>query len=141
MMYGASMSRWTMTYFAASIAFLLSGLVSIGFGYGTLSAIDAPDNLAIIHLVVIGWLGLLFCGALLQFVPVLSATHLRLPWLAVPALLALCLGLGLLTMGFLALGGRLPIDATIMSVGGMLLGIGFLCIMAMLATTIVAQRA
>ncbi|KQU03453.1 hypothetical protein ASG68_27710 [Rhizobium sp. Leaf453] len=140
-MYGASMSRWTMTYFSASIAFLLSGLVSIGSGYGTLSAVDAPDNLAIIHLIVIGWLGLLFCGALLQFVPVLSATHLRLPWLAAPALLALCLGLGLLTMGFLALGGRLPIDATIMSVGGMLLGIGFLCIMAMLATTIVAQRA
>ncbi|CAN7656767.1 hypothetical protein LJR030_002009 [Rhizobium sp. LjRoot30] len=140
-MHGASISRWTMAYFAASIAFLLAGLASVGCGYGTPASIDAPDTLAIVHLIVIGWLGLLFCGALLQFVPVLAATHLRLPWLAAPALLALVLGLGLLTAGFLALAGHVSVEPVVMSAGGFLLAFGFGCLIAALTTTIVAQQA
>lgn len=140
-MHGASISRWTMAYFAASIAFLLAGLASVGCGYGAPATIDAPDSLAIVHLIVIGWLGLLFCGALLQFVPVLAATHLRLPWLAAPALLALVLGLGLLTTGFLALDGHVAVEPVVMSAGGLLLAFGFGCLITALATTIVAQKA
>jgi len=137
---GASISRWTMAYFAAAVTFFAVALALLGSGFGLpSSAIDAPDTLVVVHLMTIGWLGLLFCGALLQFVPVLTATHLRLAILAFPALVALIAGLGLLLAGFLALGGRLDIDPSIMAVGAVLLSIGFGLLIVSLGATILSQ--
>lgn len=140
-MHGASISRWTMAYFAAALAFLVTALalMALGFGLPT-TAVDAPDTLAIVHLVAIGWLGLLFGGALLQFVPVLAATHLRLPWMAAPALGFLIIGLVFLVTGFLGLRGDLAIDLSIMSAGGLLLGGGFTLLAMPLVATLASQR-
>ena len=140
-MHGASISRWTMAYFASALAFLVIGLMALGCGYGLpTTAVDAPETLAVVHLITIGWLGLLFCGALLQFVPVLAATHLRLAWLAAPALLLLLLGLALLTIGFLALGGHIDVKLTVLSAASIPLAAGFSCLAISLSATIVSQK-
>lgn len=141
-MHGASISRWTMAYFASALAFLVLGLAAWGCGYGLpTQEVDAPSTLAIVHLITVGWLGLLFCGALLQFVPVLAATHLRMSWLAGPALVFLLIGLGLLTAGFLALGGHVDIEVSVLSMAAIPLTAGFGCLAVSLAATIVSQKA
>lgn len=141
-MHGASISRWTMAYFASALAFLVLGLAAWGCGYGLpTAALDAPATLAVVHLVTAGWLGLLFCGALLQFVPVLAATHLRMPWLAAPALIFLLFGLGLLTAGFLALGGHMDIEVSVLSAAALPLAAGFGCVAVSLSATIASQKA
>jgi hypothetical protein len=131
-----------MAYFAASLAFLLVGLASMACGFGLVTtAIDAPETFAVVHLVVIGWLGLLFSGALLQFVPVLAATQLRMPWLAVPALACIVTGLLLLVLGFLALGARVDLDPRLMSMGGLCLALGFGLVIVSLSATLLSQHA
>jgi hypothetical protein len=141
-MHGASISRWTMAYFASALGFLIVGLAVWGCGYGLPTAdVDAPDTLAVVHLFTIGWLGLLFCGALLQFVPVLAATHLRMAWLAGPALYFLLLGIGTLTVGFLALSGRVDADAAVLAAASVLLAAGFGCLAVSLSATILSQKA
>ena len=61
-MHGASISRWTMAYFASELGYHIAGLAAWGCGYGLpMESIDAPDTLAVVHLFSIGWLGLLFC--------------------------------------------------------------------------------
>ena len=140
-MHGASISRWTMAYFASALAFLVIGLAAWGSGYGLpTTAVDAPETLAVVHLVTIGWLGLLFCGALLQFVPVLAATRLRMESLAAPALLLLLMGLGLLTVGFLALDGHVDVELTVLPVGSVLLAAGFGCLALSISATIASQK-
>lgn len=140
-MLGASLSRWTMAYFACSLAFLVLGLAALGSGFGAPSAgIDAPDTLAVVHVFAVGWLGLLFCGALLQFVPVLAATHLRAAWLAAPALVLFLSGLALLVSGFLSLGGYLDVGTVVLPVGGVLLVAGFCCLAVSLSATILVPK-
>jgi hypothetical protein len=140
-MHGASISRWTMAYFASALGFLIVGMAAWGCGYGLpTEAIDAPDTLAVVHLFTIGWLGLLFCGALLQFVPVLAATHLKMAWLAGPALVFLLLGIGALTIGFLALGGHVDVDVRALAAASVLLVAGFGCLAVSLSATILSQK-
>lgn len=140
-MHGASISRWTMAYFAAALVFLVTALALMGSGFGLpTTAVDAPQTLAVVHLIAIGWLGLLFGGALLQFVPVLAATRLRMPSLAAPALLLLIVGLLCLETGFLALAGDIAVQPTIMSAGAVLLAAGFSLLALPLAATVASQR-
>jgi hypothetical protein len=140
-MHGASISRWTMAYFASALGFLIAGLAAWGCGYGLPTEADAPATLAVVHLFTIGWLGLLFCGALLQFVPVLAATHLRMAWLAGPALLFLLLGVGALTLGFLALGGHVDVDVRVLAAASVLIAVGFGCLAVSLSATIISPKA
>ena len=88
-MIGASISRWTMTYFAMSLAWLLVALALMVAGIGYPAAdIAAPDTLVLVHTVCIGWLSLAMCGALFQFVPVLVAKPLYSENWALPALVS-----------------------------------------------------
>lgn len=137
---GAPLSRWTMSYFAASLICLLMGLAAMGAGFGfPLEDVGAPDTLVIVHLLAIGWLGLLFCGALLQFVPVLAAAKPRFASLAAPALILLICGLSALIAGFLSLGGRLDVDLAAMPLAATCLAAGFMALALCFAATILSQ--
>lgn len=125
-MIGASVSRWTMSYFAMSIAWLFVALALMIGGIGFPGAdLGAPDTLVLVHVVCIGWLSLAMCGALFQFVPVLVAKPLYSEKCALPALGLLTAGLVSLLAGFLAFGGRLPAWLWLFPVGAVLLVAGF----------------
>jgi hypothetical protein len=125
-MIGASISRWTMTYFATSLAWLFVALALMVAGIGYPAAdVASPDTLVLVHTVCIGWLSLAMCGALFQFVPVLVAKPLFSEKLALPALGLLTAGLVSLLAGFLSLGGRLPPALWLLPLGAVLLVAGF----------------
>lgn len=138
---GATISRWTMSYFAAALICLVAGLAltASGFGYPSVP-IEAPESLVIIHLIAIGWLGLLFAGSLLQFVPVLASRQLQSPQLALPTLLLTIGGLLLLLTGFLGLADILPFRAWALPLGGVLLTFAFASLCWMVIGTLVTNR-
>lgn len=141
-MHGAAISPWTMSYFATSLLSLAAALLLMTSGFGFPSApVEAADTLVVVHLVTIGWLGLLFCGALLQFVPVLVAAPARLPVVAGPALALIVCGLASLLAGFLGLGGRIGVDPFALPVGAVLLILGFGGLIASFAATILSVSA
>ena len=75
-MIGASISRWTMSYFATALAWLFVALAMMVAGFGYPAAdVASPDTLVLVHVVCIGWLSLAMCGALFQFVPVSSQSR------------------------------------------------------------------
>jgi len=125
-MIGASISRWTMSYFAAALAWLFVALALMvaGAGYPA-THLASPDTLVLVHVVCIGWLSVAMCGALFQFVPVLVARPLFSEEWALPALGLLTAGLAALLAGFLGLGGRLPAWLWLLPVGAVLLIAGF----------------
>ncbi len=140
-MIGVSLSRWTMSFFAAALAALLlaQGLMAAGYGYPAAS-IESPRTLVVVHLVAIGWLSLLMCGALLQFVPVLINRPLFSNSLAMPALLCLLGGLGALLLGFLWLDGEIQAVAPYFAIASVLLGLGFALVLWNLGRTLMACR-
>lgn len=105
-MFGVSLSRWTMSYFSVALVALVGAemLMVAGFGFPA-QPVAAPETLVLVHLVAIGWLSLLMCGALIQFVPVLVAKPLAHPELPVVALVLLVAGLASLLFGFLSMAG------------------------------------
>ncbi|WP_342712320.1 hypothetical protein AAFG13_13620 [Bradyrhizobium sp. B124] len=125
-MIGSNISRWTMTYFAAALAwlFVALGLLVAGVGYPA-GDIASPDTLVLVHVICVGWLSLAMCGALFQFVPVLVAKPLFSDKWALPALALLTVGLLSLLGGFLCLGGRLPPALWLLPLGAILLVAGF----------------
>lgn len=140
-MIGSSLSRWTMAFFSGAVVFLIAAecLMVAGYGFPTMPA-EAPETLLLVHTVTIGWLSLLMCGALLQFVPVLVAQPLRDETLVLPALLCLLAGLTTLLAGFLQLTGTLDTNIPFLLIGGYLLPIGFGLILWTLGRTLWQAR-
>ncbi|WP_242224871.1 hypothetical protein [Shinella zoogloeoides] len=138
---GATLSRWTMSYFAAACLMLVlgQGLMVAGYGY-PFADVSAPETLALVHVVVIGWLSLLMAGALLQFVPVLVARPIVGGRFAAPALVLLLGGLGTLVGGFVSLSGAVDLPLPLLPAGGALLLAGFGLFGAILAATLHAAR-
>ncbi|CAH1662157.1 hypothetical protein [Chelatococcus asaccharovorans] len=140
-MIGSSLSRWTMAFFTGAVIFLIAAecLMVAGYGFPAMPA-EAPETLLLVHTVTIGWLSLLMCGALLQFVPVLVAQPLRDEILVLPALLCLLAGLTSLLAGFLGLTGMLDTDIPFLLIGGCLLPIGFGLVLWTLGRTLWQAR-
>lgn len=137
----ASLSRWTMSYFAAALAFLLAAeaLAVAGIGYPAAGLTD-PATLVLVHLVAIGWLSLAMAGALLQFVPVLVSRPLAFPRLALPALITLITGLILLCSGFATLAGCIAGSLDLLPLGAAFLLCGFSLLGLMLVATLLGAR-
>lgn len=137
----ASLSRWTMSYFAAALTGLFAAelLMLAGFGYPA-AGITEPATLIVVHVMVIGFLSLAVAGALLQFVPVLVARPLALPQLALLALLAIIAGLILLCAGFAALAGWADWPFELMPLAALGLFCGFLLLGLMLVATLLRAR-
>lgn len=140
-MIGAALSRWTMAYFCSALLFLLGAELLMAGGYGFPSAdVGAPETLIVVHMVTIGWLSLLMCGALFQFVPVLVAKPLRGKGLVLPALVCLLAGLASLIAGFLQLSGVPVFDLPLLPLASMLLPAGFVLAVVVLALTLWSAR-
>lgn len=140
-MMGTALSRWTMAYFTAALFFLLAAEAMMAAGYGFPAApVQAPQTLVLVHTVSIGWLSLLVCGALLQFVPVLVARPLRGERLVLPALLFLIGGLACLLAGFLQLAGTLQTELPLLHLAAVLLPVGFAAIAVIIGMTLNGVR-
>ena len=121
-----TLSRWTMAYFATAVMCLIAAeaLMASGFGYPS-DGLRAASTLVVGHLAAVGWLSLLMCGALLQFVPVLVNRPLAWAGLALPALLLIISGLASLVAGFLSLGGLIDAGVPFLSMAGPVMCLGF----------------
>ncbi len=140
-MVGVALSRWTMSYFATALLALIAAeaLMLAGFGYPA-APLRAPETLLLVHLVAIGWLSLLMCGALFQFVPVLIARPLYSDMLPLPTLGLLAAGLAALLCGFLQLGGHVDHGFGFFPAAAILLGAGFTLVLWNLGRTLWAAR-
>ena len=136
-MFGGKLSKWTMTYFALALAWLIAAeaMMTAGFGFPA-AGLASPDTLVVVHMVCIGWLSMAMCGALFQFVPVLVAKPLFAESWVLPALMLLTTGLAALLAGFLALGGRLPGWLWLLPLAATLLVAGFLLVAVDLGLTV-----
>jgi hypothetical protein len=138
---GTALSRWTMSYFTAALVFLIGAQVLMVAGYGFPAVpVEAPETLVLVHMVTIGWLSLLMCGALFQFVPVLIAQPLRGGRLELPALACIVSGLALLLAGFLQLAGTIDTGIPLLAIAGLLLPVGFLLVVGVIAGTLWQAR-
>lgn len=140
-MLGTTLSRWTMSYFAAALCALIGAEALMAAGYGFPSAdLRAPETLFLVHLVAIGWLSLLLCGALLQFVPVLIAHPLHSNTLPLPALAFLMTGLAGLLGGFLQLANASGAGLPLFPFATVALAAGFGLILYNLGRTLASVR-
>ena len=140
-MFGVTLSRWSMTYFAAALCALMFGeaLMVAGYGFPSNSVSD-PQTLILVHVIVIGWLSLLLCGALFQFVPVLVARPLYSNMLPLPALIFLLAGLTALLLGFLQIAGTIDMRPPLLPFAALLLVAGFVIVLWNLACTLWPAR-
>lgn len=134
----ATLSRWTMAFFAAALLMLAvaEAFMVAGIGYPA-AGLLAPESLIVVHVVVIGWLSLAMAGALLQFVPVLVLHPLVFSQFALPALSVLTGGLILLVAGFSTLAGWTTWSLDLLPLGGLLLAAGFAMLVIILGATVV----
>nr|WP_246245783.1 hypothetical protein [Mesorhizobium zhangyense] len=130
-----------MGYFAAALLSLLGAeaLMAAGYGYPA-DGLRDPGTLVVVHLAAIGWLSLLMCGALFQFVPVLVNRPLAGAGLTLPALLSIVVGLVSLLSGFLAIDGLLETAAPFLPIGGFLLCLGFAMAAVAIGLTLARSR-
>ncbi|MGO4676643.1 hypothetical protein AB4Z40_27465 [Bosea sp. 2YAB26] len=137
----ASLSRWTMSYFAAALVclFAAEAMMVAGISYPAYGLAE-PATLITVHLLSIGWLSLVMAGALLQFVPVLVARPLSCPRLALPALALTLGGLAGLCAGFASVSGMLPFAPELLPLSGLVLLAGFSLLGIMLAITLLRSR-
>lgn len=140
-MAGATLSRWTMSYFIAALVSLMcaQALMALGYGFPAVS-VSAPETLVVVHLVAIGWLSLMTCGALFQFVPVLVARPIHSNSLPLPALILLLAGLAALLVGFLQLAGQVRPEPLLFPTAAALLSLGFALVLWNLGRTLWAAR-
>ena len=137
-MIGGNLSRWTMSYFAAAIAWLVGAeaLMAAGFGFpsgGPCLAGHPRSGAHDLHrLAQHGDVR----GAAASSLPVLVSGPLYAENWALPAFVLLTAGLITLLSGFLALGGRLPPWLWLLPVGAGLLVAGFGLIAVDLALTV-----
>lgn len=138
---GVALSRWTMSYFATAVLALIAaeGFMLAGIGYPH-APIAAPASLLLVHLVAIGWLSLLMCGALFQFVPVLVNRPLYSNTLPLPTLILLVTGLAALLLGFAQLGETIQKPFGFFPAAAILLGAGFVLVLWNLGRTLWAAR-
>ena len=140
-MTGVSLSRWTMSYFAAALFALVAAEVLMVAGYGFPNdPLRSPQTLVVVHLVAIGWLSLLMCGALFQFVPVLIARPLYSNALPLPTLLCLLAGVAMLLLGFMQLAGQIDPGPPFLALAAALLGVGFALVLWNLGRTLLQVR-
>lgn len=140
-MIGVSLSRWTISYFAAALVAFLAAQILMVAGYGYPNApIEAPETLVLVHVIALGWLTLLISGALFQFVPVLVARTLYSNSLPLLTLVFLLGGLATLLLGFLKLGGQIALVFPFLPVASALLGAGFSLFIWNLGRTLWAGR-
>jgi hypothetical protein len=138
---GASLSRWTLSYFAAALVALVASEVLMAAGYGYPAApIQSLQTFVLVHLVALGWLSLLLCGALFQFVPVLVARPLFSDALPLPALVALLCGIAALIGGFLQLEGQVGLHVSLLPTAAVLLAFGFALVLWNLGRTLWSAR-
>ena len=140
-MTGSTLSKWSMSYFAIAIVWLIGAeaLMASGFGFPA-ADLASPDTLVVVHMVCIGWLSMAVCGALFQFVPVLVGKPLFDERWELPALALLTSGLIALVAGFLFLGGRFAGGPWLAPLGAALLAAGFALVAVDLGLTIWRAR-
>ena len=111
----------------------------VGYGYPA-DGLRTPATLVVVHLSAVGWLSLLMCGALFQFIPVLVNRPLAWAGLMLPALLFIVTGLASLVSGFMAMDGFVDTNAPLLPMGGLLLCAGFAMAAASLGLTLMRSR-
>lgn len=136
---GKSLSRWTLAWFATALICLSAGLLALACGYGGPGMWQSGQGLAVLHLLALGWLSTAMIGALVQFVPVLSAQELRNPALALPALVMVTAGTVTLVAGFWSLDASQPVPV-LLCLGPALLGLGLFMAGAMLVPTLMVAQ-
>ena len=132
-------SRWTLVWFAQALAFLLLALGLAVMGLAGPGHWSEGAALSVLHLFALGWLSQMMLGALVQFVPVLTARPLLWPGLALPGLILGGAGTLALATGFLALDGWEEAGPLLM-LGPVLLGLAFALVLAMLAGSLIVAR-
>jgi hypothetical protein len=127
-----------MSYFVAALAALVAAqsLMTLGYGFPATPIAD-PETLVLVHVISIGWLSLLMCGALFQFVPVLVAHPIHSNALPLPTLICLVTGLAALILGFLQLATP---GIPFLVFGAAFLGVGFGLVVWNLGRTLWSAR-
>jgi hypothetical protein len=137
---GKQLSRWTMAWFASALVFLLCALVLVVAGAGGPGQWAGGRALAVVHLFVLGWLGQMMLGALVQFAPVLAARPLAVPALALPALGLSSLGTVMLAAGFLSLEEGRVTGLALLGLAPLVLGAALGAAAVMLGGTLMAGQ-